>query len=374
MSESKVLGMIFSNTHDDEMGDMTMVRTMGSVPFGGRYRLVDFALSNMVNAGIRDIGLITQSNYHSLMDHVGAGREWDLARKIGGLTLLPPYADMKTGHTGMYRGNLDALNNLYGFLADSNAKYVLLCDCDTVANIDYNAMLDSHEESGAGITILCSRYEVAPHHGEDLVLSIQEDGFLRDASRSSEARGEQDVYMNTAIFDRELLLRLMADGVNHGKYTINEIIQDQARSHNVHCYEDGGWFYHIHSLTEYFVANMELLKASVREELFLPERPIYTKIRDEAPAKYGLNSHVKNSLVADGCVIEGTVENSIIFRGVKVGAGAVVRNSIVMQGCVIGDNAQLDYVILDKEVLIKDGRRLAGYLTYPVYLPKRQHI
>ena len=333
MSESKVLGIVFSNMHDDRMGDLTMVRTMGSVPYGGRYRLVDFALSNMVNAGIRDVGMITKSNYHSLMDHVGSGREWDLARKIGGLTILPPYA--RAG-AGMYRGNLDAISNIYAFLASSKAKYVLLCDCDVVANIDYNAMLAEHQ--------------------------------------SADARGEQDVYMNAAIFDRELLLRLAVDGVSHGKYSINEIIQDQARSHSVYCYKGHGWFYHIHNLTEYFVANMALLDEKVREELFLPERPILTKIRDEAPAKYGLSSNVKNSLVADGCTIEGTVENSIIFRGVKVGQGAVVKNSIVMQGSVIDDNAQLDYVILDKDVLIKDGRRLAGYLTYPVYVPKKSHI
>lgn len=374
MSESKVLGIIFSNTHDDEMGDMTMVRTMASVPFGGRYRLVDFPLSNMVNAGIRNVGLITQSNYHSLMDHVGAGREWDLARKIGGLTILPPYADLRGGGVTNCRGSLEALFNIRAYIESSKAKYVLLSDCDTVANIDYNAMLAAHEESGAGITILCSRYEVAPHHGEDLVLSVGEDGFLRDASRSAGAQGEQDVYMNTAIFDRELLLRLVSDGVSHNRYTINETLQNQAGSHNVYCYKDNAWFYHIHSLSEYFVANMELLKEHVRAELFLPERPIFTKIRDEAPAKYGVNSSVKNSLVADGCVIEGAVENSIIFRGVKVGPGAVVKNSIIMQDCLIGDKARLDYVILDKEVLIRDSRHLAGYLTYPVYVPKRQHI
>ena len=371
MSESKVLGIVFSNMHDDRMGDLTMVRTMGSVPYGGRYRLVDFALSNMVNAGIRDVGMITKSNYHSLMDHVGSGREWDLARKIGGLTILPPYA--RAG-AGMYRGNLDAISNIYAFLASSKAKYVLLCDCDVVANIDYNAMLAEHEESGAGISILCGRYDVAPHHGEDLVLSIQEDGFLRDAFQSADARGEQDVYMNAAIFDRELLLRLAVDGVSHGKYSVGEILQEQGRAHNVLCYKQEGWFYHMHNMVEYFEANMALLNASVREDLFRPERPILTKIRDEAPAKYGLSSNVKNSLVADGCIIEGTVENSIIFRGVKVGQGAVVKNSIVMQGSVIDDNAQLDYVILDKDVLIKDGRRLAGYLTYPVYVPKKSHI
>ena len=371
MSESKVLGIVFSNMHDEKMGDLTMVRTMGSVPFGGRYRLVDFALSNMVNAGIRDVGMITKSNYHSLMDHVGSGREWDLARKIGGLTILPPFA--RAG-AGMYRGNLDALNGIYAFLASAKTQYVLMCDCDIVANIDYKAMLAAHEESGAGVTILCGRYDVAPHHGEDLVLSIQEDGFLRDAFRSAEAKGEQDVYMNTAIFDRELLLRLVTDGVSHGKYSVGEILQEQGRAHNVFCYKQEGWFYHMHNMVEYFLANMALLDEKVREELFLPERPILTKIRDQAPAKYGLSSSVKNSLVADGCIIEGTVENSIIFRGVKIGQGAVVRNSIVMQDTVVDDKAQLDYVILDKDVLIKDGRRLAGYLTYPVYVPKKSHI
>ncbi len=373
MSESKVLGIVFSDMHDDKMGDLTMVRTMGSVPYGGRYRLVDFALSNMVNAGIRDVGMLTKSNYHSLMDHVGSGREWDLARKIGGLTILPPFAT-KGSAAGQSRGSLETLAGIHGYIASSKAKHVILCDCDIVASIDYQAMLAAHEEKGAGITLLCGRYDVAPHHGEDLILTIGEDDFLRDAFQSTEARGEQDVYMNIAIFDRELLMRLVADGVSHGKYTMEEIIRDQAKTHTILCYKQEGWFYHMHSLTEYFEANMALLDARVREELFQPERPIFTKIRDEAPAKYGLSSSVKNSLIADGCIIEGTVENSIIFRGVKVGQGAVVRNSIIMQGCVIDDKAELDYVILDKDVLIKDGRRLAGYLTYPLYVPKKAHI
>ena len=373
MSESKVLGIVFSDMHDDKMGDLTMVRTMGSVPYGGRYRLVDFALSNLVNAGVRDVGMITKSNYHSLMDHVGSGREWDLARKIGGLTILPPYAT-KGSAAGQNRGNLESLAGIHGYIASSKAKYVILCDCDIVASIDYRAMLAAHEEKGASITLLCGRYDVAPHHGEDLVLTIGEDSFLRDAVQSTEARGEQDVYMNAAIFDRELLLRLVADGVSHGKYTMEEVIRDQAKTHTILCYKQEGWFYHMHSLTEYFVANMALLDAKVREELFRPERPILTKIRDEAPAKYGLSSSVKNSLIADGCIIEGTVENSIIFRGVKIGQGAVVKNSIVMQGAVVDDKAELDYVILDKDVLIKEGRRLAGYLTYPLYVPKKAHI
>ena len=372
MSESnKVLGIIFSNMHDDRMGDLTMARTMGSVPYGGRYRLVDFALSNMVNAGIRNVGLVTKSNYHSLMDHVGSGREWDLARKIGGLTILPPFA---RAAAGIYRGNLEALNGISAFIRSAKASYVLVCDCDLVANIDFAALLACHQQNGAGITLLYGRHDVASHGGDNVVLSVGEDGFLRDAVLDPDAKGEQDVYLNIAVFDKELLLRLTADGVNHGKYSIHDILQEQAQARNVYCCPIQSCFFRIHNMVDYFAANMALLDGGVREEIFYRGRPVLTKIRDQAPAKYGLNSSVKNSLVADGCIIEGTVENSILFRGVKVGAGAVVRNSILMQDTVVDDNAQLEYVILDKDVLIRDGRRLAGYLTYPLYVPKKSHI
>ncbi len=208
---------------------------------------------------------------------------------------------------------------------------------------------------------------------EDLILSIRKTAFCGTPSSPTGVAGSRRLH-NAAIFDRELLLRLTADGVSHGQYSINGVISEQARSNNVYCYRCGGWSYHIHNLTEYFAANMALLDEKVRQELFLPERPILTKIRDEAPAKYGLSSSVKNSLVADGCIIEGTVENSVIFRGVKIGQGAVVKNSIIMQSTVVNNNAELEYVVLDKDVLIKDGRRLAGYLTYPLYVPKKSHI
>ena len=372
MSEgSKVLGIVFSDMHDDRMGDLTMARTMGSVPYGGRYRLVDFALSNLVNAGVRNVGLVTKSNYHSLMDHVGSGREWDLARKIGGLTILPPFA---RAAAGIYRGSLEALNGISAYIRSSKADYVIISDCDLVANIDFGKFLRIHAENGAGITLLYGRYDVSAYGGDDLVLTIGEDGFLRDSVLTSDARGEQDAYLNVAVFDRELLLRLTADGVNHGKYSIYDILQEQAQARNVYCCPIESWFFRIHNMVDYFAANMALLDTGVRQELFYRGRPVLTKIRDQAPAKYGLSSSVKNSLVADGCIIDGTVENSVIFRGVKIGQGAVVRNSIVMQDSVVDENAQLDYVILDKDVLIRDGRRLAGYLTYPLYVPKKSHI
>ena len=368
----KMLGIIFSNMHDTSLGDLTLHRTMGSIPVGGRYRLVDFPLSNMVNSGVRDVGIITKSNYHSLMDHVGSGREWDLARKIGGLTILPPFS--RTG-SGMYKGSLEALWGIMGYIRSSTAKYVILSDCDIMANVDYLDVLKSHKAAGTGITVVYTRREIEESDKDNVVFNIGKDGLLGDVMTNPDLQGEQNIYLNTAIMDRDLLVRLVSDAVSRGNYSFNQdILRVQAQADRVNCYRFEGTCCRIHCMESYFRANMMLLDREARAHLFDPARPIYTKVRDEVPARYGLQASVANSLVADGCIIEGKVENSVIFRGVRIGKGAVVRNSIVMQGTVIEDNAELGYVIADKDVLIRDGRKLGGYLTYPLYLPKQTHV
>ncbi|MEG1687746.1 MAG: sugar phosphate nucleotidyltransferase, partial [Angelakisella sp.] len=231
MPDNKMLGIVFSNMHDDFLSELTLHRTTASVPFGGRYRLIDFTLSNMVNSGIDRVGIIAKSNYHSLMDHVGSGKEWDLARKRGGLTILPPFS--RTG-AGMYRGNLDALYGVSAYIKTSQAKYVLICDCDVIANADFTAVLEAHKASGAGITLVYGRENVTPEIRDDMVtLDIGADGFLLDAMANPQQGGEQNVYLNAAVFDRELLLRLVGDGVSHEKYSIQDILQEQARARTV---------------------------------------------------------------------------------------------------------------------------------------------
>ncbi len=368
----KMLGIVFSNMHDTSLGDLTLHRTMGSVPVGGRYRLVDFPLSNMVNSGVHDVGIITKSNYHSLMDHVGSGREWDLARKIGGLTILPPFS--RTG-SGMYKGSLEALWGVMGYIRSSTAKYAILSDCDIMANVDYRDVLRSHKEAGVGITVIYTRREIEESDTDNVVLNIGKDGLLGDLMINPDLQGDQNLYLNMAIIDRDLLVRLVTDAVSRGRYSFyQDILQTQAQADQVNCYRFEGTCCRIHCMESYFRANMMLLDREARAQLFDPRRPIYTKVRDEVPARYGLKASVSNSLVADGCIIEGQVENSVIFRGVRIGKGAVVKNSIVMQGTVIEDNAELSYVVADKDVLIRDGRKLGGYLTYPLYLPKLTHV
>ncbi len=376
MRENKVMGIIFSNMHDEVLGRLTAHRTTGSVPYGGRYRLIDFVLSSMVNSDITDIGIITKMNYQSLMDHVGSGRPWDLARKRGGLVLLPPFASSQAG--GIYRGRLEALQGALSYIRHNDAKYVLLCDCDIIANIDLRDMINAHIRSGAQITLMCKRAQVRPEGLREVTVVDydEQDMEITDIKvRPADVRGEQNIYMNVMLLEKELLERLIDEGKSHDRYSlIRHSIQPMVGRMSIKVYPFTGYTYRLSGMQSYFAANMELLDPQVRSQLFPQERPVYTKVRDQVPVKYGLSSRVGNSLIADGCIINGDVQNCIIFRGAKIGRNAVLKNCIIMQDTYVGDNAHLEYVITDKDVLIKDSRVLVGIDTYPTYIAKGSTI
>lgn len=371
MTDRTVLGIIYTNIHDEGLGVLTQKCTVASIPFGGRYRLVDFALSNMVNSGITDVGLVTRSNYHSLLDHIGSGREWDLARKIGGLSVFPPYS---RSSSGIYRGSLEALGGIMGYIRDSVARYVLISDCDVIANIDLRRMLEFHKQSGTGLTLAYAH--MPDPYGGGTVLKVSPEGRLLDATLAdSGTPAARDVSINVSIFDKDLLLQTLNYAMAHNRYSfLRDVLQGDLGRRRCACWPFAGRAYHIANMDSFFNANMELLRREVRQELFNPGRPIYTKVRDQVPAKYGLKTCVHNSLIADGCIIDGDVKNSVIFRGVRIGRGASVSDSIIMQDTVIGDGAQLGYCIADKDVIIRDNRQLSGYRTFPLYIPKGQHI
>ncbi len=367
--KKNTLGIVFSNMHDESLGELTERRTTGSIPFGGRYRLIDFTLSNMVNSGITEIGIITKSNYQSLMDHLGSGRDWDLSRKVGGLCILPPF-----GHssTGMYRGRLEAISGIMSYIRHSNAQYAIMSDSDTVANIDFSDLLDQHIKTNADITIVYNREHVCEDHPKDItVLNADENGRITDVLVNPFTTGEQNVYINIVVMSKDLLERLANEGISRNNPNfINFVLQGKCKTLKIMGYEFKGYSAEITSMKTYFKTSMELLNPEVRSQLFPKDRPVYTKVRDEVPVKYGLNSKVKNSLIADGCIIEGTVENSIIFRGVKIEKGAVVKNSIIMQSGSVGENSSLEYVVTDKDVIINKDRHLSGSDIYPVFISK----
>ncbi len=367
-----VLGLIFASMHDSYVSELTKQRTMGSIPFGGRYRLIDFPLSNFVNSGVSEVGVITKSNYGSLLDHLGSGRDWDLARKKGGLHLLPPYS--QTG--GIYKGRLDALNNVWSFVEHSKAQYVILSNCDVVSTIDFNPVLRQHMETEADITLIYSKgYYDSEKNAGTTVLQFNEDNTVSDVLVAPKISGECNQWLEMMIISKDFLRQVVDDAASRNLYSFTrEILQNKNSEYKIMGYEHKDFFVRIDSVENYFAANKMLLDAEKRNALFKIDMPVYTKVGDNGPAKYGLESNIKNSLIADGCVIEGTVENSIIFRGVKIGKDTVVKDSVIMQGTKIGSGCNISSVITDKNVEISDEKSLTGSETYPLYINKNGKI
>lgn len=364
---NNILGMIFSNAYESSVSELTDARAMGSVPFCGRYRLIDFPLSNMVNAGITNVGVITKSNYQSLMDHLGTGKPWDLSRKRKGLFILPPF---NSAHYGIYRDRIQALSGVMPFIHQATEEYVLLCDCNVVFNLDFSDLFEMHRQSGADITVAYKRGQ--PPKLSDLVtLSLDDTGRVQEVYLSPNTQEACNYSINVFLMRKSLLERLInnAYSLNQNSFE-RDIIQRYVGKLSMVGYEVRDFAWTVDSLQSYYNLNMELLDYRCCRELFTPERPIYTKVRDDMPALHGLGAEAHNSLIADGCVIDGTVENSILFRGVRVGKGAVVRNSILMQGTYVSDNASLNSVITDKSVVIKPGKTLCGAPEFPVYIGK----
>lgn len=367
MRGNNILGLLFSNVHEEKIRELTEKRTMGSVPFGGRYRLIDFPLSNLVNSGINKVGVITKGNYQSLMDHLGSGKAWDLSRKSAGLFMLPPFGHEST----VYNSRIESLASVMRFLNNSQEEYVILSDCDVICNIDYSEVMTAHLKNGADITIVYRYGKLPKMINDPTVYSIDPDGRVRDLLINPKVSGECNFGMSMLLMRRDLLIQMVNDCVSRNLYNFKrDLLQRNIDNYRIYAYEYTGFVQNICSMNSYFEANMALMLPKVRTQLFDPNRPIYTKVRDNMPAKYGLGSSVSNSLIADGCIIEGTVENCVLFRGVRVDKGAKLENCVIMQDSVIGPNCKLNYVVIDKDVVIKNDRSLMGFQSYPVFISK----
>ena len=366
MRGNNVVGIIFSNMHDDTMQQVTNIRTFGSVPFGGRYRTIDFPLSNMVNSGVNKVGVITKSNYQSLMDHLGSGKAWDLSRKSEGLFILPPFGNGNQ----MYSNRIEALDGISSFLRNCKEEYVILSDCDMICNIDFKKVLDAHLDTNADITIVYKNGEM-PDLGEPVVLELNGQDKVTDIVVGAKKGEKVSWSMGFYVMKKAFLQQTIAEAVSRNRSNfVRDILQRGVLENKIYGYKFEGYVGAIDSVQSFFRVNMDLMKWEVLRDLFNPMRPIYTKERDEMPTRYGLGSVVTNSLIADGCVIEGEVKNCVLFRGVHVGKGSKLSNCIIMQDTVIGDNTVLDYLISDKDVTFSDGKTMIGTESYPIYVSK----
>lgn len=376
-----IAGLIFSNLNQNKLAAMTRQRVLASVPFGCRYRLIDFPLSNMVNAGITNIGIVTGYNYQSLLDHLGNGKDWDLARRSGGIRIIPPYISAYENPAlhKMYISRLEAMLSAASFIRNCPEDHIVISDCDVVCNIDIDALVEEHKKSGAQVTFLAKTMDVKEGQmGEtDFVLESDETGKVTHFNHyKAGTTGKMNVFAQVMVMDTPFLRSIVDEATAQGFTSFfNDIIRPNADRLHMHAVYTDNWFAQMHSMEQYFRYSMQLLDSNVRADLFKRENlPIQTKVRNSSPTRYLPGAKVSGSLIADGCVIEGTVENSIIFRGVHVGKGAVVRNSILMQGTYIGDHASLGCVVTDKNVLIRDGRTLSGHETMPFYIAKGVHV
>lgn len=377
-SNANALAIIFPNMYDRVVPELTNERLMASVPFASRYRLIDFLLSSLVNCGIDNITILARENYFSLLDHLGSGREWDLSRKNGGLNIFPPYAQKSMG---VYGGRIEGIASILAFLKRQKEQYVILSDTNLAVNFDFKALVASHIESGADVTVAYTKEEIpvaflmAEPSRKDMYFTFEMDGdTITKLHINEKMSGVKNLGMNMYVIDRKFLIDIVEEAfVAGGTCFERDILLPKMSELKVHGYEYTGYLARITSLKSYFDENMKLLNDENLDGLF-SANPVYTKIRDDNPTRYIGDAKATNVMVADGCVIEGEVENCVLFRGVKVGKGARVKNCILMQDTVIEPGAKMEYVITDKKVTISERKTLQGSDTFPVFVTKTKVV
>ena len=367
-----VMGIIFTN--DATMGELTNKRTVASIPFGGRYRQVDFALSNLACAGVRHIGIIARQNYQSLLNHIGDGEEWGLELEEGGLEFLTPFAQTATGS---YRGKLESLNNAMDFLEYGDEdELVVMTDSAVLSNIDLRAVIDAHVASGKDVTVVTKAGACNGEKKIDLAIKVV-DGEIKDMAVNYVAGPEYAASMDIFVLSKKFLIGSVKYLIARDKFHMDRDLvmggwQHGQTSVNVYAFEGTAMFNE--SVEEYFANSMALIEKDIRADIFGGAHPVYTKVRDRVPTYYGEGCEVEDSLIADGCMIDGEVEDSILFREVTIAKDAEVENCIIFNDAVIGEGAELKYAILDKNVTVTPGAKLIGTKNSPIIVKRGETV
>ena len=367
-----VMGIIFTN--DATMGELTNKRTMASIPFGGRYRQVDFALSNLACAGIRHVGIISRHSYQSLMNHIGDGEEWGLELEEGGLEFLTPFAQSTIG---TYRGKLESLKNAMDFLEYGNDdELVVMIDSAVLSNIDLTDVLNAHVASGKDVTVVTKAGICNGEKKIDLALKVK-DGEVTDMVVDYVADKDYVASMDIFVLSKKFLIKSIKELIARDKFHMDRDLVMGGWNRglvSVNTYAFGGVAMFNESVEEYFTNSMALIKKEVRTDLFSGAHPIYTKVRDRVPTYYGESCEIENCLIADGCMLDGEVEDSVLFREVIVGKDAEVENCILFNDAVIGEGAELKYVILDKNVTVTPGAKIIGTKKSPIIVKRGETV
>lgn len=364
----RAVGIILEGGKSEKLKDLLVKRGIPAMPVGGSYRAIDFTLSNMANSGINKVAVITQYNCRSLLDHLSSAKWWDLGRKQGGLFVFSPY--ISNNNPFGYRGTADAIYRNINFLKRSNEPFVIIASGDDIYKMDYNKVLEYHQQKQADITIVCKDLK-----GKDVsdygVMILDEDNRLKEFEEKPLDPQSSIISLGIYVIQRTLLIKLLEDIVSEGRFDIvNDLIVRYRRKLKIYGCPFEDYWRSIRTTESYFDVNMDFLKKDVRD-LFLNQYPyIATKVKDEPPAKYNPGACVKDCLVGGGSIINGCAEKSVLFRKVFTGTNSYIKNSVIMEGTYIGNNCRIEYAILDKEVVVSDGRELIGTKGNPIILKK----
>ncbi len=370
-------GIIFSSLNDNNLSRLTTDRAVAAIPFACRYRLVDFCLSNLINASISNISIVANYNYRSLLEHIGSGKDWDLARRKGGINMISPYQTAKSSSPKIFSTHLEALKNMREYIDEYREEFVVLMDSDHVLNIDVMDIIKYHESTNANITIVTKRINSTYSSKNPRLMVSSVAGKVTDLSMSSAyTERNPELCLNIYVMRTVYLKKIIEEAEAYNLGSLTEYMLKGFKHINCRTYLYSGYVASVSSFLDYYKCSMELIGDSGAAEslLWQKESPVYTRVHNSAPSVYKSESKVINSMLADECVIEGTVINSVLFRGVKVSAGAVVKNSVLFSGTTVGVGASLNYIVTDKDVTVTDSVILSGNENMPFYIPKSKKI
>ena len=374
---ASAVGIIFSSLNNNTLSRLTSDRTVAAIPFACRYRLVDFALSNLVNANISNINIVANYNYRSLLEHIGSGKDWDLARRESGINFISPFLTATSGEAKMYSTHMEALKSMKMYVDEFKEEYVVLMDSDNVLNIDIKEVIKNHEKTGADVTIVTKTIKEGFSAKNPRIMISSVAGKVADiamGTRFSEKHTELSlgIYVMKTVYLKSLISLAEAHNLN----SFTGLLLKNCKSSNYRTLKYSGYAATVSSFLDYYRCSMELVTSEKAREslLYKKEAPIFTRVHNSAPTKYLSEAKVENSMIADDCVIEGTVINSILSRGVKVEKGAVVKNCVLFKGTRVEKNAALNCIVTDKDVTVTEGVNLSGNENMPFYIQKSRKI
>ncbi len=355
-----VLGIINLSESEESIKDLTLNRNLAAIPILGRYRVIDFALSNMVNSGLTNVAVFTYGKARSLIQHLGSGKHWGLDRKKDGLFVF--YPEVASEDNIRRNGDINNFKNHLDYLKVSAQPYVIMSRSYMICNIDYTDLVKQHKKSGADITIAYKKMDNSiGRFVECDTLFLDEENNVVSIGQNLGRDRYYNVSMEMYVIKRELLIRMIEDSVQRGDARfLKEAIFNRIGTLDIKGYRFHGYLSCVNSIQNYFETNMDLLNVNTSKDLFSTNGRIYTKVMDAHSVQYLDDSYVVNSLVANGTIIEGTVENSVICRDVHIKKGSIIRNSVVLPNVTINETTNLNYVILDKNVVITEKKMLFG--------------